>query len=161
MESNITRPTTTWARPRGAEVLVLLLGAAAVGWSVIALSVHSPDPAFDPDGATDAALARLGAGVMATVAAVAASLWWRHRVAGRRPGHGAGWARAAFAVSTVHVVAVLPMIALASWGWSAPLIAFTCAVLTFGVREIAAPATADGRAGRAARLPGRAAVVER
>ncbi|MGW2248801.1 hypothetical protein ACWCXH_01155 [Kitasatospora sp. NPDC001660] len=124
------------------------MGAAAVGWTVVALSVHAPDPAaLDPDGATDAAMARTGAAVMAAVAAVAALLWWRHRVTAHRPGRG--WARAAFAVSAAHLVPVLPVIALASWGWSAPLIAFTCAVITCGVQEAAAAtATGDGRAGR-------------
>ncbi|MGW2645881.1 hypothetical protein ACWC2T_13380 [Streptomyces sp. NPDC001393] len=43
---------------------------------------------------TDADLARLGAGVMAVIAAVAAGLWWRHGAALRRPVIGGGWARA-------------------------------------------------------------------
>ncbi|MQS11226.1 hypothetical protein F7Q99_02715 [Streptomyces kaniharaensis] len=114
------------------------------------MSVHTPDPAaLDPDGVTDAALARMGAAVMAAVAAVAALLWGRHQVTARRPGSGGGWARAAFAVSAVHLVPNLAVIALASWGWQAPLIAFTCAVVTCGVQEAAA-ATAPGgdRAGR-------------
>lgn len=80
---------------RGAAVLTFLVGAAALGWTVVALSVHATDPTgLDPDSVTDADLARLGAGVMAVIAAVAAGLWWRHGAALRRPVIGGGWARA-------------------------------------------------------------------
>ncbi|MGW7525928.1 hypothetical protein [Streptomyces sp. NPDC054783] len=87
---------------------------------------------------TDADLARLGAAVMAGVAAVAAVLWWRHWATLRRPVTGGGWARAAFAVSAVHSMFVVPVIVFASWDWKAPVIAFTCAVLAGGVREVSA-----------------------
>ncbi|GAA2750386.1 hypothetical protein [Kitasatospora cinereorecta] len=135
MESNNARTAAGWARPR-AEVLTALMGAAALGWTIVALSVHQS--ALSPDGAADAALERIAAGTMAAVAAVAALLWNHHRVAARRPGSGAGRAWTAFAVSAAHLVPTLPVIALAPWGWKAPLIALTAAVVTCGVREIAA-----------------------
>ncbi|AKJ14730.1 hypothetical protein ABB07_33130 [Streptomyces incarnatus] len=91
----------------------------------------------DPGGVTDADLARLGAAVMAVIAAVAAGLWWRHWAAVRRPVIGGGWARGAFAVSAVHSMFVVPVILFAPWDWKAPVIAFTCAVLAGGVREAA------------------------
>ncbi|MFH8342880.1 hypothetical protein [Streptomyces sp. AM6-12] len=100
--------------------------------------------ALDPDSVTDADMARLAAAVMAGIAAVAAGLWWRHWVTVRRPTTGGGWARAAFAVSAVHSVFVVPVIVLASWEWSASAILFTCALIAAGVREAAwtsAPAT--------------------
>ncbi|MFJ5532930.1 hypothetical protein [Streptomyces sp. NPDC093261] len=93
---------------------------------------------------TDADMARLGAAVMAGIAAVAAGLWWRHWATVRRLMTGGGWARAAFAVSAVHSMFVVPVIGLASWEWSAPAILFTCAVIAAGVREAtwtSAPAT--------------------
>ncbi|MFF2149470.1 hypothetical protein [Kitasatospora sp. NPDC058190] len=95
---------------------------------------------------TDAELARLGAAVMAVIAAVAAGLWWRHWATVRRPVIGGGWARAAFVVSAVHSMFVVPVIAFASWGWEALVIVFTCAVLAGGVREAAGvTALASGR----------------
>ncbi|MCP9211413.1 hypothetical protein [Streptomyces cucumeris] len=86
---------------------------------------------------TDADLARLAAAVMAGIAAVAAGLWWRHWATVRGSAIGEGWARGAFAASAVHSLFVLPVIVLASWGWKALAIAFTCAVLAGGVREAA------------------------
>lgn len=122
-----------------------MLSAAALGWTAVALSVHATgSTAPEPGGVTDADLARLGAAVMAGIAAVAAGLWWRHWATVRRLMTGGGWARGAFAVSAVHSVFVLPVIGLASWEWSAPAILFTCAVIAGGVREAAwasAPAT--------------------
>ncbi|WP_225824093.1 hypothetical protein [Streptomyces naphthomycinicus] len=93
---------------------------------------------------TDAGLARLGAAVMAGIAAAAAGLWWCHWATVRRPTAGGGWARGAFAASAVHSMFVVPVIAFASWEWKVPAIAVTCAVLAGGVREAAgatAPAT--------------------
>ncbi|MFJ9867687.1 hypothetical protein [Streptomyces sp. NPDC101165] len=93
---------------------------------------------------TDADLARLGAAVMAGIAAVAAGLWWRHWATVRRSEIGGGWARGAFAVSAIHSMFVIPVIVFASWDWKALAIVFTCAVLAAGVREAAevtAPAT--------------------
>ncbi|MFF4037449.1 hypothetical protein [Streptomyces sp. NPDC001816] len=94
---------------------------------------------------TDADLARLGAAVMAGIAAMAAGLWWRHWATVRRPVNGGGWARGAFAVSAVHSMFVVPVIMFASWDWKAPAIAFTCAVLATGVREAAGATAAAGR----------------
>ncbi|MFJ3232418.1 hypothetical protein [Streptomyces sp. NPDC086787] len=119
-----------------------MLTAAALGWIAVALSVHTGSTAPDTDGATDADLTRLGAAVMAGLAAVAAGLWWRHWAVVRQPLIGGGWARGAFAISAVHSVFVLPVIVFASWGWKALVIAFTCAVVAAGVREAAAPAAA-------------------
>jgi hypothetical protein len=120
------------------------MSAAALGWTAVALSVHATGPsAPDPGGVTDADLARLGAAVMAGIAAVAAGLWWRHWATVRRQVAGGGWARGAFAVSAVHSMFVVPVILFASWDWKAPVIAFTCAVLAAGVRE-AAGVTAPG-----------------
>ncbi|MBL1110231.1 hypothetical protein JK361_37720 [Streptomyces sp. 5-8] len=111
------------------------------------MSVHTTgSTALDPDGVTAADLARLGAAVMAGLAAVAAGLWWCHWAAVRRPVTGGGWARGAFAVSAVHSMLVVPVILVASWDWKAPAIAFTCAVLACGVRE-AAEASAPAGAG--------------
>ncbi|WP_055489831.1 hypothetical protein [Streptomyces sp. TP-A0356] len=94
---------------------------------------------------TDADVARLGAAVMAGIAAVAAGLWWRHWATVGRPMTGGGWARAAFAVCAVHSMFVVPVIGLASWEWSASAILFTCAVIAGGVREAAwASAAATG-----------------
>lgn len=136
---------TSWARRRAA-VLASLLGAAAVVWTAVALSVHTTGPAaLDPDSVTDADVARLGAAVMAAVAAVAAGLWWRHWAIAHRPVIGGGWARGAFAVSAVHSLFVVPVIAFASWDWKAPVIAFTCAVLAGGVREAARVTAPAGR----------------
>ncbi|MFF0416132.1 hypothetical protein ACFYUY_37595 [Kitasatospora sp. NPDC004745] len=117
---------------------------------MVALTVHTGGPAaLDPDGATDAALARTGAVAMAVLAAVAALLWRRHQVTVGRPGGTGGWRRAAVAASVVHLVPVLAVIALAPWSWKAPLIAFACAVITCGVQEAAsAAAPAGGRAVR-------------
>ncbi|MBL1101008.1 hypothetical protein [Streptomyces coffeae] len=144
MKSNSMHSGTSWDRRRAA-VLASLLSAAALGWTAVALSVHTTgSTALDPDSVTDADLARLGAVVMAGIAAVAAGLWWCHWATVRRPVIGGGWARGAFAVSAVHSMFVVPVIVFASWGWKAPVIAFTCAVLAGGVREAAgvtAPAT--------------------
>ncbi|MGW2703831.1 hypothetical protein [Streptomyces sp. NPDC001340] len=93
---------------------------------------------------TDADLARLGAAVMAGIAAMAAGLWWRHWATVRRPVNGGGWTRGAFAVSAVHSMFVVPVIMFASWDWKAPAIAFTCAVLAAGVREAAGATAAAG-----------------
>ncbi|MEU8825737.1 hypothetical protein [Streptomyces sp. NPDC048636] len=98
----------------------------------------------DSDSVTSADLARLGAAVMAGIAAVSAGLWWRHWATVRQQVIGGGWARGAFAVSAVHSMFVVPVIVLASWGWKALAIAFTCAVLAGGVRE-AAGVTAPAR----------------
>ncbi|MFI1763731.1 hypothetical protein ACH41H_17010 [Streptomyces sp. NPDC020800] len=145
MTSNLTHSGTSWARRRAA-VLASLLGAAALVWTAVALSVHATgSPAPDPDSVTDADLARLGAAVMAVVAAVAAGLWGRHWAAIRRPVTGTSRAGAAFVVSAVHSAFVLPVIGLASWQWSVPAILFTGAVLAVGVREaygVTAPAGA-------------------
>ncbi|MFD8542600.1 hypothetical protein [Streptomyces sp. NPDC059649] len=114
------------------------LAVAALGWTAVALSVHSTgSTALDPDSVTDADVARLGAVVMAGIAAVAAGLWWRHWVTVRRSVIRGGWAWAAFVVSAVHSMFVVPVIVFASWDWKAPAIAFTCAVLAGGVREAA------------------------
>lgn len=155
MKSNLTHSGTSWDRRRAA-VLASLLGAAALGWTAVALSVHTTgSTALDPDSVTDADLARLGAAVMAVIAAVAAGLWWRHWATVRRPVIGGGWARAAFAVSAVHSMFVLPVIAFASWDWKAPVIAFTCAVLAGGVREAAGvTAPASGRTDSPIPMPG-------
>ncbi|MFD9789856.1 hypothetical protein ACFWXK_02775 [Streptomyces sp. NPDC059070] len=133
--------------------LAALLGAAAIGWTAIALSVHtngSTPP--EPGGVTDAELARLGAAVMAGLAATAAGLWWRHWTVARRASVGGGWARGAFALSAVHALFVLPVIVFASWSWKALAIAFTCAVVAGGVRE-AAEATSPADRGTPAPLP--------
>ncbi|MGW7404243.1 hypothetical protein ACWGI9_10980 [Streptomyces sp. NPDC054833] len=145
MESNITARPASWAGRR-ADVLALLPAGAAVGWTAVLLSVRTGDPAPLDSGVTDADLARLGAAVMAAVAAVSAGLWWRHRASAHHPAVGGGWARAAFAVSSVHALFLVPVITFAPWGWKFPLIAFTAAVLAGGVREAAAAtASADGR----------------
>ncbi|GAA3128850.1 hypothetical protein [Streptomyces echinatus] len=137
MESNSVHQGKSWARRRTA-VLASLLSAAALVWTAVALSVRSTgSTALDPDSVTDADLARLGAAVMAGIAAVAAGLWWRHWATVRRPVIGGRWARGAFAVSAVHSMFVIPVILFASWDWKAPVIAFTCAVLAAGVREAA------------------------
>ncbi|MFJ2730132.1 hypothetical protein [Streptomyces collinus] len=150
MNSNSMHNAIGWARRRSA-VLAALLGAAALGWAAIALSVHATGSAApEPDSVTDADLARLGAAFMTGIAMVAAGLWWRHRTVIRRPGYGGGWARGAFAVSAIHSVFVLPVIVLASWEWKVPAIVFTSVLLAAGVREsagvreaagVAAPAT--------------------
>ncbi|MFJ3307276.1 hypothetical protein ACIPSA_30070 [Streptomyces sp. NPDC086549] len=145
MELNITRLPASWAGRR-AEALALLLAGAAVSWAAVLLSVHTADPAPLDSDVTDADLARLGAAVMAAVAAVSAGLWWRHRATAHHPAVGGGWARAAFAVSSVHAMFLVPVITFAPWGWKVPLIVFTAAVLAGGVREAAAAtASADGR----------------
>ncbi|MEU6069230.1 MULTISPECIES: hypothetical protein [Streptomyces] len=144
MESNSTRLPASWAGRR-AEVLALLLAGAAVSWAAVMLSVHTADPVPPDSGVTDADLARLGAAVMAAVAAVSAGLWWRHRATAHHPAADGGWARAAFAVSCVHAMFLVPVITFAPWGWQVPLIAFTAAVLAGGVREAAAAtASAEG-----------------
>ncbi|MFC9283441.1 hypothetical protein [Streptomyces collinus] len=136
-------------------VLASLLGAAALGWVAVALSVQTTGSvAPEPDGVTDADLARLGAAVMAGVAAVAAALWWRHWAVIRRSTHGSGWARGACAVSAVHSLFVLPVIVLASWEWKVPAILFTCAVLAAGVREVARASEAGGVAAPATEVLG-------
>ena len=144
MKSNSTHSGISWDQRRTA-VLASLLSVATLAWTAVALSVHTTSSAaLDPDSVTNAALDRLGAGAMAGIAAVAAGLWWRHRATVRRPMIGGGWARGAFFVSAVHSMFVLPVIVFAPWGWKAPAIAFTCAVLAGGVREAAgvtAPAT--------------------
>lgn len=146
MKSNFTHSGARWHRQRAAA-LAFLLGAAALGWTAVALSVHTTDStAPDPDSVTNADLARLGAAVMAVIAMVAAGLWWRHWTTVRRSVVGGGWARAAFAVSAVHSMLVIPVIVFASWDWKAPVIVFTCAVLAGGVREAAGvTAPAGGR----------------
>ncbi|MFF7472747.1 hypothetical protein [Streptomyces sp. NPDC008092] len=126
---------TSWSRRRTAA-LAFLLSAAVVGWTAVALSVHASGSA-EPGSVTDADVARLGAAVMAGIAAVAAGLWWRHWATVRRAMTGGGWARAAFAVSAVHSVFLVPVIGVASWEWSAAAILFTCAVIAAGVREAA------------------------
>ncbi|WP_405828568.1 hypothetical protein [Streptomyces sp. NBC_01176] len=132
-------------------VLALLLSAAALAWAAVALSVHTTgSTALDPDGVTDADVARLGAALMAGIAALAAGLWWCHWTTVGRSATGGGWARGAFAVSAIHSMCVVPVIAFASWDWKVPAIAFTCAVLAVGVREAAgvtAPATGVVRLG--------------
>jgi hypothetical protein len=144
MKSNLMHSEANWGRRRAAA-LASLLGAAALGWTAVALSVHTTgSTALDPDSATDADLARLGAAVMAAVAAAAAGLWWRHWATVRRPMIGGGWARAAFVVSAVHSMFVVPVIVFASWDWKALAIAFTCAVLAAGVREAAGVTTPAG-----------------
>ncbi|MEV0181845.1 hypothetical protein AB0I54_21510 [Streptomyces sp. NPDC050625] len=145
MESNTTARPASWAGRR-ADVLALLLAGAAVGWATVLLSVRTADPAPLDSGVTDADLARLGAAVMAAVAALSAGLWWRHRASAHHPAAGGGWARAAFAVSSVHALFLVPVITFAPWGWKVPLIAFTAAVLAGGAGEAAAvTASADGR----------------
>ncbi|UXY25337.1 hypothetical protein [Streptomyces sp. HUAS TT20] len=145
MESNITGLPASWAGRR-VEGLAFLLAGAAVSWAAVLLSAHTADPAPLDSDVTDADLARLGAAVMAAVAAVSAGLWWRHRAAAHHPAAGGGWARAAFAVSCVHALLLVPVITFAPWGWKVPLIVFTAAVLAGGVREAAAAtASADGR----------------
>ena len=144
MESDSPHSGPSWARRRTA-VLAFLLTSAALAWTAFALSVHSTGSApLDPDSATDADVARLGAAVMAGIAAIAAGLWWRHWAAVRRPVAGAGWARGAFGVSVLHSLFVVPVILFASWEWKALVIAFTCAVLAGGVREAAVVTAAVG-----------------
>ncbi|WP_333778958.1 hypothetical protein [Streptomyces sp. IBSBF 3136] len=121
----------------------------------VALSVHATGSAApDPDSVTDTDLARLGAAVMAAIAAVATGLWWRHWAVLRRPAFAGGWARAAFAVTAVHSLFVLPVIALASWDWKVPAIVFTCAVLATGVREAVGGREAADVAGPAVEVLG-------
>ncbi|WP_393077603.1 hypothetical protein [Streptomyces sp. LN704] len=146
MRSNSMRSGTSWDRRRAA-VLASLLSAAALGWTALALSVHTTgSSALGPDSVTDADMARLGAAVMAGIAAVATGLWWCHWATVRRPVTGGGWARGAFAVSVVHSMFVIPVIVFASWGWKAPAIAFTCAVVAGGVREAAEVTAGSARA---------------
>ncbi|MEE4420619.1 MULTISPECIES: hypothetical protein [Streptomyces] len=144
MNSNSMHSGASWSRRRAA-VLTSLLSAVALGWTAVALSVHmTGSPALDPESVTDADVARLGAAVMAGSAAVAAGLWWRHWATVRRRVTGGGWARAAFVVSAVHSMFVVPVIVFASWEWTALVIAYTCAVFAGGVRE-AAGVTAPAR----------------
>ncbi|MFF7241880.1 hypothetical protein [Streptomyces collinus] len=154
MNSNSLHVETGWTQRRSAA-LASLLGAAALGWAAVALSVRTTGLAGpEPDSVTDADLARLGAAVMAGVAVVAAGLWWRHGAVIRRPGYDGGWARGAFAVSAVHSLFVLPVIVLASWEWKVPAIVFTCALLAAGVREAAGAPEAAGEATRGTGVPG-------
>ncbi len=146
MTSNSMHSGTRWSRQRTAA-LASLLSAAALGWVAVVLSADSTGSnSLEPGGVTDADLARLAAAVMAGIAAVAAGLWWRHWATVRGSEIGAGWARGAFAASAVHSLFVLPVIVLASWGWKALAIAFTCAVLAGGVREAAGVSASRRRA---------------
>lgn len=146
MTSDSVRSGTSWAQRR-TTALTALLAAAALVWTAVALSVHSTAAsALDTDSATNDALARLGAGAMATLAATAAALWWRHRATAHRPHSTGGWARGAFALSVVHSLCLVPVITLAPWGWKAPAIALTCTVIAGGVREAARVTTPAGRA---------------
>ncbi|PKW12276.1 hypothetical protein SAMN05428944_0475 [Streptomyces sp. 1222.5] len=138
MNPNSVHHQPSWTQRRRTAVLASLLSAAALGWTAVALSVHTTgSAALDPDRVTDADVARLGATVMAGIAALAAGLWWRHWATVSRPLVGGGSARGAFAVSALHSLFVVPVILLASWEWKALAIAFTCAVLAAGVREAA------------------------
>ncbi|MFJ8031897.1 hypothetical protein [Streptomyces sp. NPDC096032] len=144
MNTNSMHPQPGWTQRRRTAVLASLLSAAALGWTAVALSVHTNgSAALDPDRVTDADVARLGAAVMAGIAALAAGLWGRHWSTLARPMAGGGWARGAFAATALHSMFVVPVILLASWEWKALAITFTCAVLAAGVREAAG---ATGRA---------------
>src|SRR5689334_1453500 len=109
MTSDSPHSRTSWTRRRTAS-LTALLGAAVLVWTALALSVHSTaTSALDTDSATNADLARLGAGVMAGIAATAAAMWWRHGTTAPRALSAGGWARAAFALSVVHSLCLVPV----------------------------------------------------